>query len=155
MKKLIEALRLKHEAKLNNQRIATARGLSKGAVYKYLALAKAKDITWPLADDMDESKLEALLFPAKSPPAEFAPPDCPQIHKELCRKGVTLQLLWSEYAARHDTVLTATHSTQYCEYYRRWKKQKKRSMRQLHRAGEKLFIDYSGATMTSGQSKHG
>ena len=94
---------------------------------------------------MDEGKLEALLFPAKSPPAEFEPPDCPQIHQELRRKGVTLQLLWSEYAAVHEH--RAYRYSQYCEYYRRWKKQQKRSMRQLHRAGEKLFIDYSGATM--------
>ena len=62
MKKLIEALRLKHEAKLNNQRIATARDLSKGAVYKYLALAKAKDITWPLADDMGPRRNGTVLF---------------------------------------------------------------------------------------------
>ena len=145
MKKLIEALRLKHEANLSNERIAAACGMSKGAVHKYLALAKAKNISWPLADDMDEGKLEALLFPAKSPPAEFEPPDCPQIHQELRRKGVTLQLLWSEYAAVHEH--RAYRYSQYCEYYRRWKKQQKRSMRQLHRAGEKLFIDYSGATM--------
>jgi len=78
MKKLIEALRLKHEANLSNERIAAACGMSKGAVHKYLALAKARNISWPLADDMDEGKLEALLFPAKSPPAEFEQPDCPQ-----------------------------------------------------------------------------
>ena len=68
MKKLIEALRLKYEANLSNERIAAACGMSKGAVHKYLALAKARNISWPLADDMDEGKLEALLFPAKSPP---------------------------------------------------------------------------------------
>ena len=102
MKKLIEALRLKYEANLSNERIAAACGMSKGAVHKYLALAKARNISWPLADDMDEGKLEALLFPAKSPPAEFEQPDCPQMHQELRRKGVTLQLLWSEYAAVHE-----------------------------------------------------
>ena len=67
------------------------------------------------------------------------------MHQEIRRKGVTLQLLWSEYAAVHEH--RAYRYSQYCEYYRRWKKQQKRSMRQLHRAGEKLFIDYSGATM--------
>jgi transposase len=34
--------------------------------------------------------------------------------------------------------------TQFCEYYRRWLKRRRLSMRQIHRAGEKLFIDYAG-----------
>ena len=59
MKKLIEILRLKHEAQLSNQRIAAACGLSKGVVHKYLALAKAKGVLWPLTPEMDEQKLEA------------------------------------------------------------------------------------------------
>lgn len=145
MKKFIETLRLKHEAKLSNQRIAAACGLSKGAVHKYLALAKAKNITWPLPADMDEQKLEALIYPAKPPSGEFQLPDFQKMHLELRRKGVTLQLLWSEYAAAHEQ--RAYRYSQFCEHYRRWAKKQKRSMRQTHSAGEKLFIDYSGATM--------
>ena len=145
MKKLIEILRLKHEAKLSNQRIAAACGISKGAVHKYLALTKARGLSWPLPPEIDEQKLEALLYPAKPPSERFVLPDCREMHVELRRKGVTLQLLWSEYAARYEE--RAYRYSQYCEHYRRWAKNQKRSMRQTHRAGEKLFIDYSGATM--------
>ena len=145
MKKLIEILRLKHEAQLSNQRIAAACGLSKGVVHKYLALAKAKGVLWPLPPDMDEQKLEALLYPPKLPSGQFVQPDFQIMHVELRRKGVTLQLLWSEYVALHEE--RAYRYSQYCVHYRRWTKKQKRSMRQTHRAGEKLFIDYSGATM--------
>ena len=37
--------------------------------------------------------------------------------------------------------------SQYCEYYRRWAKTLKRSMRQIHRAGEKLLVDFAGPTL--------
>jgi transposase len=68
-------------------------------------------------------------------------PDWAEIHTELGMKGVTLQLLHIEYLERHHDGYAYT---QFCDYYRRWRKKQKRSMRQIHRAGEKLFIDYSG-----------
>ena len=117
MKKQIEILRLKHEAKLSNQRIAAACGISKGAVHKYLALTKARGLSWPLPPEIDEQKLEALLYPAKPPSERFVPPDCREMHVELRRKGVTLQLLWSEYAAKYEE--RAYRYSQYCEHYRR------------------------------------
>ncbi len=68
----------------------------------------------------------------------------PRAHRAR-RKGVTLQLLWSEYAATAGT--QAYRYSQFCERYRQWVKRQKRSMRQVHRAGEKLFIDYCGPTV--------
>ena len=60
MKKIIEVLRLKYEAKLSHEKIARACGLSKGAVSNYVSLARAKSLTWPLPDGIDEARLEAL-----------------------------------------------------------------------------------------------
>ncbi len=94
---------------------------------------------------MDEVALEALLFPAKEKPERFVRPDCFQIHQELKRKGVTLQLLWAEYVTRHGE--RACRYTQFCHHYRKWRDRQKRSMRQQHRAGEKAFIDYAGPTV--------
>jgi hypothetical protein len=101
MRHIIEVLRLKHEARLSHARIAAACGLSKGVVGKYVSLAQAHGIGWPLPEGTDEAGLEALLFPARTPPACFAEPDYFQIHQELKRKGVTLQLLWAEYIENH------------------------------------------------------
>ena len=145
MKQIIEVLRLKYEAKLSHEKIARACQLSKGAVSKYVSLAKAKGVTWPLAEDVDEVALEALLFPAKEKPERFVRPDCFQIHQELKRKGVTLQLLWAEYVTRHGE--RAYRYTQFCHHYRKWRDRQKRSMRQQHRAGEKALIDYAGPTV--------
>ena len=57
------------------------------------------------------------------------------------RQGVTLQLLHVEYLAQHPNGYRYTQS---CEHYRRWVRRQRPSMRQVHRAGEKLFVDYSG-----------
>ena len=145
MRQFIEIMRLKYEAKLSNEKVARACGVSKGVVCKYLHLAAARGIAWPLPEGSDEAQLERLLFPAIRKPARFAPPDYFQVHQELKRKGVTLQLLWAEYVAVHEA--QAYRYSQYCHHYRQWCKKQRRSMRQIHRAGEKTFIDYCGPTV--------
>ena len=69
------------------------------------------------------------------------PPDLERIHQELKRVGVTLHLLWEEYREAHPEGYAYS---QFCEIYRRWAQKLKPSMRQVHRAGEKAFIDFSG-----------
>jgi transposase len=145
MQQIKEVLRLHHEAKLAYSQIALACGLSKGVISKYLSLAKAQGIGWPLPEGMDEAQLESRLLAPRKRSGRFVEPDFPAIHQELKRKGVTLQLLWSEYAAAHGD--QAYRYSQFCFHYQRWRKRQKRSMRQLHRAGEKLFIDYCGPTV--------
>ena len=145
MRKTTEVLRLKFEAKLSHDQVACAVGLSKGVIGKYVSLAKAQGLSWPLPEGMDEAALEARLYPPRQASTRFAEPDHARIHTELKRKGVTLQLLWSEYVAEAGE--RAYRYTQFCEHYRRWVQRQKRSMRQLHRAGEKLFIDYCGPTV--------
>jgi transposase len=146
MRKIIEVLRLKFEAGLSHERIAAATRISKGAVTKYLRRAQAAGIAWPLPAYLDETQLEALLFPhAPALIERHAAPDFAHVHQELKRKGVTLQLLWEEYAAAHGGL--AYRYSQFCLLYHRFAASLKRSMRQVHRAGDKLFIDYSGQTM--------
>ncbi len=145
MKKIIEVLRFKYEANLSHEQIARACGISKGAVSNYVSLARARGLGWPLPEEMDETALEALLFPPANRPGRFVEPDYFQVHQELKRKGVTLQLLWGEYAARHGE--KAYRYSRFCDLYRQWRTRQKRSMRQVHRAGEKAFIDYCGPTV--------
>ena len=145
MRQITEILRLKYEGKLSNDKVARACGVSKGVVCKYLHLAAARGVTWPLPPDTDEARLERLLFPTTIKPSRFAQPDYFQIHQELKRKGVTLQLLWAEHVAVHEE--QAYRYSQYCHHYRQWLKTQRRSMRQVHRAGEKIFIDYCGPTV--------
>lgn len=146
MRQIKEVLRLKFDAKLSHERIAAATGLSKGAVTSYLKRAVDVGIGWPLVPPLDDAALEARLFrTAGAPIAGHATPDFPRIHQELKRKGVTLQLLWEEYSTAHPG--RAYRYSQFCLHYGRFRNRLKRSMRQVHRAGEKLFLDYSGATV--------
>lgn len=155
MRKLKEIFRLKFDARLSHQQIANAVGLSKSVVTKYVGLATAAGLDWPTIRDWDEGTIEKrlLLMPAK--PHDHVPPDFRNIHHELRRKGMTLMLLWDEYRANFVGQPTYSYS-QFCENYRRFAKQLKRSMRQIHHAGEKLFIDYAGPTLglTDGQRVH-
>lgn len=145
MRKITEILRLKFQAKLSHEKIARAVGQSKGAVNKYVSLAQAQGLSWPLPEGMDEAALEARLYPPRTASSAFVEPDYAQLHQELKRKGVTLQLLWSEHVAAHGA--RARRYTQFCHHYRQWRERQKRSLRQVHRAGEKLFIDYCGPTV--------
>lgn len=145
MKQITEVLRLKFAADLSHERIARALGISKGAVSKYVSLASAHGLTWPLPEAMDEVALERVLFPPQTSPPRFVEPDGFAIHQALKVKGVTLQLLWAEYVAVHGK--HAYRYSQFCHHYRQWRRRQKRSLRQHHRAGDKLFIDYAGPTV--------
>jgi transposase len=146
MRKIKEILRLKFEAKLSHERIAAATGVSKGAVSNHIQRAVQRGLSWPLPADLDEAALERLLFRQAAPREDYAPPDFPYLHQELKRKSVTLQLLWEEYQATHGE--RAYRYSQFCFHYQRFRASLARSMRQVHRAGEKLFIDYSGDTVS-------
>lgn len=145
IRKIRKVIRLKFEADLSHERIAAATGISKGAVTKYLQRARDVGLGWPLPTAIDDAKLAALLFPSTPPLiARHAEPDFAHLHHELKRKGVTLQLLWEEYLVAHPG--RAYRYSQCCLLFRRFHSRLKRSMRQVHHAGDKLFIDYSGAT---------
>lgn len=147
MSKITEVLRLKYDARLSHAQIARAVGLSKGGVGKYVSLAAAAGIVaWPPPDGADEATLERRLFPASpSIPSRFIEPDWFEVHQELKRKGVTLQRLWAEHVERVGE--RAHRYTQFSQRYRAWKGLQKRSMRQHHVAGEKIFIDHAGPTV--------
>lgn len=146
MRKIKEILRLKFEAKLTNRQIGRSLNLSPGTVCRYLQEAIAKGITWPLENEIDEETLEKNIFgPQKQRIARLVAPDWFFIHKELQKKGVTKQLLWEEYSAQHGN--NFYRYSQFCLNYRKWQLTQKLSMRQEHKAGEKLFVDYAGKTV--------
>jgi len=143
MQKIKEIFRLHFDAKLSQHQIAASLRISSGVVNKYLALAKAAQISWPLSADINEAQLRTILQPhQKSVVSNRHEPDYPSIHQELKSKGMTLLLLWQEYENTHGK--KAYRYAQFCAKYREWLLRQKPSMRQIHRAGEKLFIDYCG-----------
>jgi transposase len=145
MRKIEEVLRLKWGAGLSPRQIAKAVGVGRTTVSEYIARAEAAGISWPLPEGMDAAQLEQRLFKSPGQAAKFAPaqPDFAALHRELRRKGVTLFLLWQEYRERYSEGYSYSR---FCERYAAWKGQLDVVMRQSHRAGEKLFVDYAGQT---------
>jgi transposase len=143
MRKLRDVLRLKYDTRLPLRAIAQACGLGLGTVSTYLQRAATAGLTWPVPDDLDDAALEARLFTRPTVPAtrDRALPNWATLHQELKKPGVTLTLLWQEYRAQHPHGYAYS---QFCERYRQWARRLKPSMRQVHRAGEKLFVDFSG-----------
>ena len=145
MRKIYLVLRLFFEAELSIRAIARSIQASPATVGDYIHRAKAAGLTWPLPDELDERTLEAQLFPGQGAPKSTVPlPDWAQVHTELRRKGVTLALLWHEYKAAHPDGLQYSW---FCQRYRAWRGRVDLVMRQTHRAGEKLFVDYAGHTV--------
>lgn len=147
MRIIKDVLRLKFEAGLSQRQIARSLKIGLGTVSLHLRRAKDAGLNWPLPDSLDEASLERMLFPNQIAPARagYVEPDYAYMHKELKRKGVTKQLLWEEYKQTYGD--RSYQYSQYCQRYRDWVLTLKRSMRQTHKAGEKLFIDYCGPTI--------
>lgn len=142
---LSELLRLRLCARLSVRQIARSLQLSVGVVAKYVQRAEALNLTWPLPEAMNEQALmNALQPPRQTASAPCDEPDFANLQQELKRKGMTLQLLWEEYAETHDNPYSYSRFT---VLYRQWSQHQKLSMRQVHVAGDKLFVDYCGPTL--------
>lgn len=149
MRKVVEALRLRFEQHLSHRAIAQSLGLSQGSVQHTLARFAASGLRWPLPPEVQaggDAALEARLFrrPALPPPAARPLPDWPTVQQELTRKGVTRQLLWLEYKARHPD---GYQYTQFCRQYHAWAATLDPVLRQVYVAGDRAFVDYAGPTV--------
>ncbi len=147
MRKIKEVLRLRSLG-LTQRQIARSCSVGQSTVSAYLKAAEAAGLRYPEVADWDENRLAAALIPKASagpPPGRRPAPDFAAIHAELQQhKHLTLQLLWEEYRA---TCPDGYRYSRFCELYRRWRRQQEVVLRQEHRAGEKLFVDYAGPTV--------
>ncbi len=143
MRTIREILRLKWDCQRSNREIAQSCHIARSSVGECLARAAAAGLAWPLPPELDDGTLEARLYRrAGRPPEPQRPlPDWATVHQELKRPSVTLQLLWQEYKAGDPAGL---QYSQFCVHYRQWAQTLDLSLRQEHRAGDKLFLDYAG-----------
>lgn len=145
MRKTREILRLAWGQRLPGRQVARSCHVSPSTVSGALSRATVAGLSWPLPDDLDDDALEALLYPGPKARTGRAQPDYKETYREMKRKGVTLRLLWQEYRERHPD--DGFGYSCFCEGYRRWRKKLDTTMRQEHRAGEKVFVDYAGQTI--------
>lgn len=146
MRKIRDVLRLTFENNMSCRMIEKAIGISRKAVADYLLRASNANITWPLPQELDDAALEEKLFPAISKliMSKKPMPNWFMVNQELKAKGATLAQLHLEYLMEHPDGMSYSR---YCTHYREYKKTLKRSLRQVHAAGEKVFVDYAGPTV--------
>jgi transposase len=142
MRKLREILRLHHESRLSARAIARSCKISSSTVLKYLGRAAVEKVGWPVPTHLDDVALERLLFPDEHAPNRQRPePDWALVHRELKKKHVTKMLVWQEY---REGAPNGYQYSQFCEHYNRWHTSLGLVMRRDHKAGERLFVDFSG-----------
>jgi transposase len=146
MRKIREVFRLKFDCDISNRQIAKSCKIARSTVAEYLFRFQQAALSWPLPQNLDDNQLEQLLYPQlPALPAHERPvPDWSYIHQQLRQKSVTLMLLWQEYKERHPH---GYQYSQFCHRYRQWAAKIDPVMRQEHRTGEKMFVDYAGQTV--------
>ena len=144
MRKIKEVLRLRFAASLNQEQIARSCSISQSSVHRYLKMAAAAGLEWPLPEEYDDRQLNELLFPSHpdlSPPDGRAGADYAEVHRELkSHRHLTLQLIWEEYRQNQPD---GYGYSRFCELYQRWIRNHNVVNWQEHHPGEKMFVDLS------------
>ncbi|MCC6650825.1 MAG: IS21 family transposase [Candidatus Eisenbacteria bacterium] len=145
MRNIREILRYKWSLGRSHREVAASLGVSVGAVSGVERRARAAGLDWAAAEAFGDDELETRLYGDSAAQRRRPLPDPVWIHTERKRPGVTLELLHTEYREQH---ADGYGYTQFCERYRQWCSDRRLSMVQVHRAGEKLFVDYAGKKPT-------
>ena len=155
MNKIQEVLRLKYLNKLSNRQIQSLTGISRNSVRNYIKSYEELDATLEEVLALSIQDLEDLFYPkkiAKRQSKELQHPDWNYVREELTQKGMTRALLYEEFKSANPDLYSYS---QFNRYYVKYLKSVNPSMRQVHYAGDKLFIDYSGLTMPIVDQKTG
>ena len=147
MRQLREILRLHLQSQLGVRHIHRSLRLSVGVVSKILNKAQELSLDWDAIEKLDEVQLAQLFYPRANNQlsSTMVMPNWTQVRKELTGKNVTKYLLWEEYTQQYPN--SSYSYSQYCYHLATWLGKQKRSMRQIHKAGDTLFVDYAGQTM--------
>lgn len=143
-----EILRLDSRG-ISQRSIAASCQCSRNTVARVLARAREETITWPLQTDLTDGELGKILFPDTSEPSSKRHlPELEYVHKEMAKAGITLRLLWTEYAT---TCRVAGEQplmySQFCFHYQKFAEQKRATMRIPRKPGEQVEVDWAGQTM--------
>lgn len=142
MRKIRDVIRLALGEGLSLRQVGLSLGVPFTTVGDHVRRVAAAGLSWPLPEGLSDHDLEQLLFPTPVPSNVSRPmPDYAYVHKELRKKGVTLELLWLEYREAHPD---GYGYSQFAKLYKDFKGRVDVVMRQVRRAGEKLFVDFPG-----------
>lgn len=145
MKHVKHILELHFEERLSIRAIARGVGIGRSSVARILDRAKVANVRWPLPKGTSDADLERILYPSPTQSGSVGRelPDWMEVYKELARhRSLTLHQLWAEYIERNPQGYQYSY---FCELYREWRGcHEDPTMRITRKAGERLFVDYSG-----------
>ena len=151
MRKVKEVLRLRYDLQLSYSQIRRSCGISNGSLNGLLTRAAKLGLpVWAQVRELSDEALEKTLFRRADDGQwlEQRPlPDWAEVERELRRhKHLTLKLVWDEYLQANPG---GYGFSQFCELFRRWRGGQGRgvTMRQDHRPGDTLQVDYAGDTV--------
>ena len=146
-KNLRKMCRLLLMASMSNREIARQTGLSHNTVDRYRVRVEELKLTWSDVKDIDNFELDAILNDVRHKHRNrFVEPDWKEVHTELEKRGVTLTLLHLEYTQASAGQGQLLSESEFRRRFERYRRSLGLSMRQVHVAGEKIFLDYSGMT---------
>ena len=143
MRKVKDVLRLKFDLSLSERQIADTLHMGRSTVQDYLTRADEAHLEWSTVKNLSENELEQKLFPRVIYVSECNP-SWGLVHLEHRKKHVTLQVLWEEYKEQSPDGYSYSY---FCDLYQKYTQTVEISMRQIHKAGDKLFVDYCGSTI--------
>jgi len=154
MLKIKEILRLKCEAKLSNRKIARALKISHSVVNEYIKEFKQTGKTYLDTLSLTDKEILSLFKSTRDTKSKYPLPNFVKVHKELRVPFVTLTLLHEEYINGCPDG-KGYGFTWFCNQYKAYTKKINPSMHLVHKAGEKIFIDFSGKTVDIINPKNG
>ena len=143
MTQIKQIIRLHSEGKSLRQ-ITQMLGLSRKTVTKYMVLSTSLGLTYETVRQMNEQQIYDYFEEKQKPSSdrlEKLQNLFPYIENELKRIGVTKLTLWTEYKIKHPN---GYNYTQFCHYYNQWIKSNEVTMHFEHKAGDKMFVDFTG-----------
>ena len=142
MRHVREALRLLYKEGLSQRKIASVLGVGRSTLQEFVVRFQASGMPLEQALSLSDQDLSGHLFGAAPLARTHArEPDIEHLLKELKRPGVTIQLLWEEYRKIHPDGLGRT---QFGARIRDHRGVTDLVMRQDHKPGERVMVDYSG-----------
>lgn len=141
-----DVLRYTFDMNYSQRRIATMTGLSRKAIDRILKQFDKQGLSWPMPADIDDKKLDGLIYPKRRDRSAYGTIDFAHIDLEMKKAGATLAILHQEWVTQDPDKHRYQYAT-FCKKYTTWKKAQRLSMRGEIRYGEAAFVDYSGKTV--------
>ena len=145
MNKLRQILRLYTQQK-GKKFISGQTGVSRNTIKKYINVFKQLRMSFQELNALPDHQLNEL-FGKKADTIEVPVRKeqllsfFPAMDKALSKTGMTREKMWLQYLSEHPD---GYRYTQFCISYRQWQKKFTPSMHMVHKAGDKLFVDFAG-----------